>query len=220
MGQDERPRSEKASHYDVLAPWYDYLVGGRERALISEAIRLLQPDVGQATLEIGCGTGHGLVQLTRRGEERGRIVGLDLSARMLEVTAERLERKMLGERVELVHADARALPFADGAFDNLFMSFTLEIFSENERQVVLRECRRVLKPQGSMAVVSLSSGQGLSLVDHVYLILHRCFPRFFDCRPIPLRRALSHAGFDVRFQRKASLWGLSVEIVVAKNMCD
>jgi ubiquinone/menaquinone biosynthesis C-methylase UbiE len=83
------------------------------------------------TLDVACGTGY----LTRHLP--GDIVGLDQSARMLEITAERLPE------IELVRGDALALPFPDRSFDRVFTSHFYGHLGPAERERFLAEARRV-----------------------------------------------------------------------------
>ena len=73
---------------------------------------------GQAiTLEIGCGDGRLLSRLRERGE---RAIGIDPSPAAIARGAARGS-----VRGRLVVADAMALPFADGAFDQVILGWSL-----------------------------------------------------------------------------------------------
>jgi len=82
------------------------------------------------TLDVACGTGF----LTRHLP--GEVVGLDQSARMLEVAAERLPG------AELVHGDALPLPFPDGSFGRVFTSHFYGHLEPVERERFVAESRR------------------------------------------------------------------------------
>jgi demethylmenaquinone methyltransferase/2-methoxy-6-polyprenyl-1,4-benzoquinol methylase len=83
------------------------------------------------TLDVACGTGF----LTRHLP--GEVVGLDQSARMLEVAAERLPG------AELVHGDALAPPFPDGSFGRVFTSHFYGHLEPVEREQFVAESRRL-----------------------------------------------------------------------------
>jgi SAM-dependent methyltransferase len=68
----------------------------------------LLPAPGRATLDLGCGEGRGGVLLRELGH---RVTGVDLAPTMARLARE------TGAYVEVLHADAAALPLADGAFD-------------------------------------------------------------------------------------------------------
>ena len=84
------------------------------------------------TLDVACGTGF----LTRH--LAGEVVGLDQSARMLQVAAARLP-----DGVELVHGDALPLPFPDGSFGRVFTSHFYGHLEPVERERFVAESRRL-----------------------------------------------------------------------------
>ncbi len=126
-------------NYDRMSRWYDWF-SGSEKRFTEAGLRLLDPRPGERTLEIGCGTGHALNWLSAAGAN---IVGLDLSAGML-ARARRAGIRSWTQRVALCQGDAVHLPFKSNLFNAVFLSFTLELFPENEISLVLAECQRIL----------------------------------------------------------------------------
>ena len=100
---------------------------------------------GGCMLEVSPGPGVFLPPLRRVLGAQARIAAVDLSLPML---AEYRQRTDAGG-VELVHADAQALPFADAAFDALFHFGGVNLFNDPAR--ALREFVRVVKPGGQLA---------------------------------------------------------------------
>ena len=215
-----RSKQEARAAYDRLSRWYDLLAGGSERPFQEEGGRRLDVVEGERVLEVGCGTGHGLVALARQAGRSGRVYGLDLSAGMLQIARKRLAREGLLARVNLQRADAEAMPFAEDSFDALLVSFVLELFDTPQIPVVLQECRRVLRRGhvrgGRIAVVALSKKGDDGIMRRLYEWAHCQFPAWVDCRPIYVRQAIEDAGFKVLQAVERSMWGLPVEIVVAQ----
>ncbi|WP_455382622.1 class I SAM-dependent methyltransferase [Salinispira pacifica] len=211
----DRPRAAAAEVYNRLSPFYD-LLAGSERAYIQNAVRLLDLGAGERVLEIGSGTGQTLVQMAHLVGKSGEAVGVDIAQRMCERALRRAAADNLGENVRVLCADAVTLPFPDRAFNAVLLSFTLELFSSSDMGRVLTECRRVLRSDGRLAVVSLSRiGAGTAV--RVYEWMHRRFPRAIDCRPIEAAAAVEGAGFSIEFQQIERMWGLPVEIISARN---
>lgn len=99
-------------------------------------------------LDVGTGTGRLPRALLFQPRFRGRVVGVDLSRRMLGQAA-RLLRPYAG-RVSLIWQDARNLPFLDDSFDAVTCLEVLEFTPDPKG--VLRELVRVLRPGGVLLV--------------------------------------------------------------------
>jgi len=212
-----RSKQQVRSVYDRMGRWYDLLASGFENKHRNAGVRKLSPAEGDAVLEIGCGTGRSIVALAELVGDSGKIYGLDISERMLDITRWRVKKAGLTERVFLVRADALQLPFKAGSFDSIFISFTLELFDDPEIQFVLLECLRVLRIGGRICVVGLSKKGGANAMTKVYEWLHEKFPRYIDCRPIFVQEELENAGFHILDTSEASLLGLHIECILAEK---
>jgi ubiquinone/menaquinone biosynthesis C-methylase UbiE len=212
-----RSKEEARATYNKLSRWYDTLAGSSEQKLLKLGLDKLAAAECETVLEIGFGTGHALVALAQSVGKLGRVYGLDISEGMLNVARQEVEKAGLAERVELRFGDAAQLPFGDHSFDGVFMSFTLELFDTPEIPVVLAECRRVLRSGGRLAVVAMSRKAGGGLMLRLYEWAHEQFPKYVDCRPIFVQKALEQAGFQIMDAMEQSTWGLPVEIVVGKK---
>lgn len=138
--------------FDRLAPSYDEWYASPLGRFVDKVERkalfnLLQPEPGELTLDVGCGTGRYVELLSKRGV---RAIGLEPSSPMLVVAKERW-----GGTASYVRAVAEQLPFRDGVFDAVLSVTTLE-FVANVR-AALSEAARVLKPGGRLVIGVLNS---------------------------------------------------------------
>lgn len=97
---------------------------------------------GSWLLEGGCGRGQYVAYLSERGV---RAVGLDFEPRALERLRTRRPNLML------CAGDVAALPFADETFDAYYSGGVVEHFEAGPERA-LAECRRVLKPTGTLLI--------------------------------------------------------------------
>lgn len=201
--------------YDRLSRWYDLIAGVWEWGAQARGLRKLGVGPGETVLEIGCGTGRALVRMGARVGPSGRVCGMDISPGMVSVARRRVVRAGLAERVEVRCGDAVQIPYPGAAFDAIFMSFVLEIFPLAEIPAVLGQCRRVLRADGRMAVVSLVEVEKPGPVARAYGWAGRRFPRWVDCRPIPVERLLAQAGFWIAEADRGSMCGLPFAVVLA-----
>ena len=76
----------------------------------------------------------------------GKVVGLDQMAQPLAGVASRFARDINAKRLDLVQADVLAAPFRDGQFDAVLCQNVIECV--NEREALIIEAKRLLKPGG------------------------------------------------------------------------
>lgn len=201
--------------YDKMSKFYDTFAKP-EKKYIYQCLDMLQVEKGSKVLEIGFGTGDAILKLVNSVDVPGNVYGIDISKGMLKVTQSKLKDSGI-EGVKLSLGDARDIPFEDGSFDYVFMSFTLELFKSSDIQVVLRESYRVLKEDGKIGIVALSDRGSDNLMTRMYKWAHMKFPSYVDCRPIPLQDDLIKAGFIIETVEEEEMWDLPVDLVVSKK---
>lgn len=142
-------------------------------------------------LDIGCGRGAVLLLAAQR-VPGGRAVGADiwLSRDQSGNSRASTERNALlegvSDRVELVHADARDLPFDPATFDIVVSSLVFHNIAGDEgRDRALREAVRVLRPGGQLRIVDFLAGRYIEPLQAV------------GCREVRVRRLDWRMGFGV-----------------------
>jgi ubiquinone/menaquinone biosynthesis C-methylase UbiE len=106
-------------------------------------------------LDVGCGNGRHAELLAERAES---VVGVDLSRELLREAAERARERGFDDALDLVHADAAALPLADDAVGLATYVATLHHLSPRSARVrSLDELARVLAPDGEALVSAWST---------------------------------------------------------------
>ncbi|AZM90470.1 MULTISPECIES: class I SAM-dependent methyltransferase [Streptomyces] len=133
--------------YDLLAPKFDrtpFRTPDRMLDAVEETLAAWEGSFGSG-LDVCCGTGAGLGMLRRLC--RDRVTGVDLSSGMLAQAA-----RAHPEGVDLVRADALALPDALGEAYDLAVSFgAFGHFLPSERPALFAEVHRALRPGGVFA---------------------------------------------------------------------
>ncbi len=113
---------------------------GRSCDFIEKCLGL---QVGSTVLDVGCGRGTHVVELSRRGYLG---VGLDLSLAMLSKAADEAQRK--SQDLNFLHADMREIKF-EGTFDAVMcLGTTFGYFEEEANRAVVSRLHRALKPGG------------------------------------------------------------------------
>lgn len=109
-------------------------------------------DTGMRVLEVGCGNGGFTTAVARMVGEYGTVFALDIQAEMLEKLQQKLNRPENQDikNITLLHESAYGLPFVNGSLDLVYM---VTVFQEvPDKQKVLVEIKRVLKPGGFLAI--------------------------------------------------------------------
>lgn len=126
-----------------------YYVAAEGRALRALCRGLSLQHPGRVA-EIGCGPGHGVEAISRLLPS-AEVVGVDLSPFQIERAMQRCGR--FGGRVRLLHANAVALPMAEGSYDAVVGAHVIGHLPREAANAVLREVERVLAPRGKLYLI-------------------------------------------------------------------
>ena len=113
----------------------------------------------ERVLDVGCGRGLLTVGAARR-LLNGKVVGLDvwkrgaITGNRAHAVLENARIEHVSDRVEVKEGDARELPFGNETFDVVVSNFVVhEMNSRQDRDAMMSEVARVLKPEGQVALV-------------------------------------------------------------------
>ncbi|GAA1997394.1 demethylmenaquinone methyltransferase [Microbacterium pumilum] len=138
--------------FDEVAPGYDrtntVLSMGNDRLWRVATTRAVAPRQGQRILDLAAGTGASSIALAKSGAD---VVAADFSPGMI---AEGERRHGGIPNVTFVQADATDLPFGDGEFDTVTMSFGLR--NVNDPKKALGELLRVTRAGGRLVICEFS----------------------------------------------------------------
>ncbi len=136
-----------AGSYEGPAQVFSFFQYRRWRRFLVSRLR-----VSQETLVLDVCTGTGVVASDIAGRARCRVIGVDLSAAMIERARRNLKRPKSTDdppAVSLVKGRAEGLPFAESSFDTVVFTYLLRYVEDPE--ATLGELSRVLKPGGQLA---------------------------------------------------------------------
>ena len=149
-----KTRDEIAEAYSSEPWWYDlrgfFILTFAYNSTIGTQMRFFGPNFGPDHLEVACGTGTLLEMVLnwrrRRKLPQVKVTGLDYAPSMLSGAKRRFANN---PQVQVQHADAAQLPFADNRFDTANIANSIHCFPTIDG--ALRDILRVLKPGGTMA---------------------------------------------------------------------
>ena len=139
-----------------------------------ELVELCHINKDKRVLVIGCGVGITPCYLAKR--YGCRVVGVDLSERMIDRSNERAKRKGVEDRAEFRVADAQNLPFEDAVFDVVICE-SVNAFIENKQRAA-SEYVRVIKPGGYVGLNECTwiKAPPLGLAEYLSRIIGAEFP--------------------------------------------
>jgi len=135
----------KKNFYDNLAEHYDdRFLFEKYEGIIAEINNIIDANNFLKILEIGCGTGYWLKNISN-----GKIskTGIDLSVEMLSVA------KRNDESANFICADARALPVKRNSFDAVFLINVLHQIKDWRK--ALKEAQKIVAPKGKIIIIGI-----------------------------------------------------------------
>ncbi|GAB2584441.1 class I SAM-dependent methyltransferase [Streptomyces capparidis] len=191
-------------------------------AVVAESSRVAEPVVASylsdivreagnpRVLDVGCGSGIYLRAASRHPAATG--AGIDMQPASVELTRKNLERWGIGDRFDVALGDIRdGGKGIEGTFDVVFLLNNIYYFSPDEWPDLFGTLRSLLKPGGTLALVSMFRGTSPTALnlDLVLACTKGCYAL---TTPEKLSAALRRAGFtDVRVDQlvaRESLLGI------------
>lgn len=154
---EKSKKEQVAEMFDAIAPRYDFLnrflsagidVRWRKKALAR--LKELKP---KFMLDVATGTADVAIMAAKLLQPE-RIIGIDISEKMLAGGRTKIAEKNLGNIIELQSGDSETINFPDNTFDAITVAFGVRNFQELETG--LSEIYRVLKPGGRLVVLEFS----------------------------------------------------------------
>mgnify|MGYP003669161387 FL=1 len=149
-------KEQVAKMFDTISGNYDNLnrvisfgIDVKWRKKVLNIVSKANPNV---ILDIATGTGDLAILMAQT--KATKIIGLDISAGMLEVGVKKIADKKLSNTIEMVLGDSEKMPFDDNTFDAITVAFGVRNFETLEKGLV--EILRVLKPSGVFVILETS----------------------------------------------------------------
>jgi ubiquinone/menaquinone biosynthesis C-methylase UbiE len=147
---------QNVSSYDQMR--YQGVANEYKQQLMASVYRKLLGSLhGKRVLDVGCGTGRGVVDFAR---EAAFAVGADASLDMLSFAR---RKAMEQSRCSFSAAYAQQLPFQSESFDAVVSLNFLHLFTVETQRLMVREMKRVLRPRGILLLEFDNALHGLGL---------------------------------------------------------
>jgi demethylmenaquinone methyltransferase/2-methoxy-6-polyprenyl-1,4-benzoquinol methylase len=149
-------KEQVAQMFDAISGNYDGLNRvisfGIDVKWRKKVLKLVSDKNPKTVLDIATGTGDLALLMIKTSAEK--IIGLDISAGMLDVGRKKIEAKNLSNKIEMLLADSENMPFENDTFDAITVAFGVRNFETLEKG--LSEILRVLKPNGIFVILETS----------------------------------------------------------------
>jgi demethylmenaquinone methyltransferase/2-methoxy-6-polyprenyl-1,4-benzoquinol methylase len=155
--QEGSKTKQIATMFDNIAHRYDFLNRSLSMGIDiiwrKKAIAQLKELKPKTILDVATGTGDFALEAMSLNPDK--ITGVDISVGMLELGKQKIAKKNLSNRIEMVVGDSENLPFEDNTFDAATVAFGVRNFENLQKG--LADINRVLRPGGKLVVLELST---------------------------------------------------------------
>jgi demethylmenaquinone methyltransferase/2-methoxy-6-polyprenyl-1,4-benzoquinol methylase len=161
----------------AVPPRYDLInrlfTCGLDERWRRQAARECLKEQPEQLLDLCCGTADLAMRLAGMSSDSARILGIDFSLPMLEIAREKAEHAGMNDLVALIHGDTATLPFRDGQFDCIGISFAFRNLTYQNPLALryLTEVLRILRPGGRFVIVESSQPRSwlIRKLFHLYM---------------------------------------------------
>ncbi len=175
----EGKKQQVTEMFDNIANSYDFLNHflsfNIDKVWRKKAIDLLKDAQIELILDVATGTGDFALEIYKHLQP-ARIIGVDISQKMLKVGEGKIEKKGLSEIIKFKKGDAEHLDFPDNVFDAITVAFGVRNFED--LRAGLSEMKRVLKPGGRLIILEFSQPVQFPIKQLYALYSNHILPRF------------------------------------------
>ncbi|OEK05413.1 bifunctional demethylmenaquinone methyltransferase/2-methoxy-6-polyprenyl-1,4-benzoquinol methylase UbiE [Roseivirga misakiensis] len=149
-------KEQVAEMFNNISHRYDFLNHflslGIDILWRKKAVKLLQADQPKQILDVATGTGDFALEALSLNPDR--IVGVDISAGMLEMGKVKMKKKGVDHIIDMQMGDSEKLLFDDNTFDATIVAFGVRNFENLKKG--LSDMHRVVKPGGKTVIIEFS----------------------------------------------------------------
>ncbi|MDP5092153.1 MAG: bifunctional demethylmenaquinone methyltransferase/2-methoxy-6-polyprenyl-1,4-benzoquinol methylase UbiE [Polaribacter sp.] len=118
-----------------------------------KVVKIVGENHPKQILDIATGTGDLAMMMANLNPDK--IIGLDISAGMLEVGKQKINKANLSKKIDMIVGDSEEMPFENDTFDAITVSFGVRNFANLDKGI--KEIARVLKPTGVLVILETSN---------------------------------------------------------------
>lgn len=157
FAQETSKKSQVSEMFNDIAPRYDFmnrfLSAGIDKSWRKKAIQQFLEEKPANLLDVATGTGDMAIMAAKMLRVK-KITGIDISAKMLEIGRQKIEKQGLDRVITLESGDSETINFADNTFDGVMAAFGVRNFENLEKG--MKEILRVMKPGAKLVVLEFS----------------------------------------------------------------
>lgn len=157
FAQETSKKSQVSEMFNDIAPRYDFmnrfLSAGIDKSWRKKAIQQFLEEKPANLLDVATGTGDMAIMAAKMLQVK-KITGIDISAKMLEIGRQKIEKQGLDRVITLESGDSETINFADNTFDGVMAAFGVRNFENLEKG--MKEILRVMKPGAKLVVLEFS----------------------------------------------------------------
>lgn len=162
--------------FDRIASTYDRLNGlitfGMDKTWRKRVAKIISVNNPETILDAATGTGALAIDLAQYSSAK--IIGIDISGKMLSFGKEKIKHLELDHKITMKLDDAEALSFDSNTFDAISIGFGVRNFDNLNKG--LSEIYRVLKPGGQLVILETSIPKYFPFKQGYYLFSHWIIP--------------------------------------------
>jgi ubiquinone/menaquinone biosynthesis C-methylase UbiE len=197
--------------YNGIAGIYDLWGALTEKRARTRAITLANIQDGENILDVASGTGLILADIVRHNPN-GFTAGIDISEGMLQKARGKFQDSPA--RIEIKLGSAFEIPYPAAKFDLLINGYMFDLMPYEDMPKILAEFRRVLKPDGRLALVNMTTGEKPG--SQIYQWIYDRSPEFMGgCRGVRLCDLLTQTGFKVVTREYHQQFFFPSEVILA-----